>query len=63
MLWERDRTVGRSRGSLKEAIRWEALGHIHKRTGAGLMPGRGSRAGERRNQEDTNNGMVRNVRR
>lgn len=63
MLWERDRTVGRSRVSLKKAIGWEALGPIPRRTGAGVMPGKGSRAGERWNRGDTNNVMVRNVRR
>ena len=34
---------------------WEAFGPTQKRTSTGLMPGRGSRAGERENQEDVMN--------
>lgn len=34
---------------------WEAFGPTQKSTSAGLMPGRGSRAGERENQEDVMN--------
>lgn len=49
--------MGEGQDSRQEQSR-EALGPIPRRTGAGVTPGKGSRAGERWNQGDTNNVMV-----
>lgn len=46
--------------SIWRPIRLGAVGPIQKRIGAGLMPGRGSAAKERRNQEDVMNVRAKN---